>query len=165
MAAIAIGAAIPTAGAAAIGAAAIGAAAIGAAAIGAASAGSGAGAGAGAAAGGAAAAAGKSGPDVVQVADDAILKLVIDQGPGDEDAAVNVVDHDLLVVGDLVKDPGQVVVAVDEDPPGFYAGVPDHVNAAGLGQSVGLGVEVDKPVVVSRLGARPIGVRQALSRL
>jgi len=97
---------------------------------------------------------------VVQVADDTVLKLRLDHGPGDENTAANVIAHDLLVFGKFVKRPGQVVAAADEDLSRVDAAVPNHVNTAGLGQSTGFGIEGEKPVKVSRLGACPMGVGQ-----
>jgi hypothetical protein len=86
------------------------------------------------------------------VADDAVLELRLDHGPGSENDAVNFAAHDLLVVGELVKRPGQVIAAADENPSGIDAAVLNHVN------TVGLGVEGEKSVKVSRLGVRPMEV-------
>jgi hypothetical protein len=76
------------------------------------------------------------------VADDAVLELRLDHGPGSENDAVNFAVHDLLVFGEFVKSPSQVVAAADENPSGVDAAVSNHVNTFGLGVGVKKSVKV-----------------------
>ena len=76
------------------------------------------------------------------MADDAVLELRLDHGPGSENDAVNFAAHDLLVVGELVKRPGQVIAAADENPSGVDAAVSNHVNTFGLGAGFKKSVKV-----------------------